>query len=99
MEFNRYIESYKIQKPRGVVLSKITRQDYETYLNEIENISASEFTPQLDRIDNIFNEYGAKLEGEIIRRKRLEIAIESTIELYKKTTKSDVAEIQDIAKK
>jgi len=98
-DYNKLIESYNVQKPRGVTLSKLVRQDYETYLNELGKISASDFRMEADQIDQLLNEYQSKLEVEINRRKRLEIAIESTIEQYKKTTKSEVSEVQEIAKK
>lgn len=98
-DFNKLVESYKVQKPRGIALSKNTRQDYETYLNELERINITDFKPQIDRIELLLNEYQIKLEGEINRRKRLEFAIESTIEQYKKTTKSEVSEVQNVAKK
>lgn len=96
---NRFIESYRIQRPRGVALPKSTIQDYETFLNEFERISEASFKPEINHIDDLLNEYQAKLEVEINRRKRLEIAIETTIEQYKKTTRSEVTGVQEIAKK
>ena len=98
-KYNRFIESYKIQRPRGVALSKSTIQDYETFLNEFERISEASFKPEINHIDDLLNEYQAKLEVEINRRKRLEIAIETTIDQYKKTTRSEVSGVQEIAKK
>jgi signal transduction histidine kinase len=98
-KYNRLVESYKIQRPRGVALSKSTIQDYETYLHEIEQVSESQFKSEIDHIDSLLNEYQSKLVVEINRRKRLEIAIETTIDQYKKTTKSEVSNIQEIAKK
>ena len=98
-EYNKLIESYKIQKPRGVVLPKHLRQDYEIYLIEIEKISELWFKPTAINIDKILNEYQSQLKTEINRRKRLEIAIESTIEQYNKTTRTDVSNVQEIAKK
>jgi signal transduction histidine kinase len=98
-DYYRLIDSYKIQKPRGIALSKQVRQDYETYLNEFERISETVFKPEADQIDQFLNEYQAKLEVEINRRKRLEIAIESTIDQYKRTTKSEVSSVQEMAKK
>jgi signal transduction histidine kinase len=98
-DYNKLIESYKIQKPRGIALAKQVRQDYETYLNEIERVSEAAFKPEAGKIDQLLNEYQAKLEVEINRRKRLEIAIESAIDQYKKTTKSEVSGVQEMAKK
>jgi signal transduction histidine kinase len=98
-KYNRLIESYKIQRPRGVALSKSTIQDYETFLNEFERISEASFKPEVHHIDDLLNEYQAKLEVEINRRKRLEIAIETTIDQYKKTTRTEVTGVQEIAKK
>jgi signal transduction histidine kinase len=97
--YNKLIESYKIQRPRGVALSKNTIQDYDTYLNRINEITELDFKPEIDFINNLLNDYQSKLEVEINRRKRLEIAIESTIEQYKKTTKTEVSGVQEIAKK
>lgn len=98
-DYNKLLESYKIQKPRGIALAKQVRQDYETYLNEIERVSEAAFKPEADQIDLFLNEYQAKLEVEINRRKRLEIAIESAIDQYKRTTKSEVSGVQEMAKK
>ena len=97
--YNKLIDSYRIQKPRGVALSKPTLQDYETYLHELERVSDANFKTEIDHIDNLLNEYQAKLEVEINRRKRLEIAIETTIDQYKKTTRTEVSGVQEIAKK
>ena len=98
-DYNRLLESYKIQKPRGIALAKQVRQDYETYLNEIQRVSEAVFKPEAGKIDQLLDEYQAKLEVEINRRKRLEIAIETTINQYKRTTKSEVSGVQEMAKK
>lgn len=98
-DYNRLLESYKIQKPRGIALAKQVRQDYETYLNEIERVSEAAFKTEAGKIDQFLNEYQAKLEVEINRRKRLEIAIETAIDQYKRTTKSEVSGVQEMAKK
>lgn len=98
-KYNRFVESYKIQRPRGVALSKSTLQDYETYLNETERIFESDFKPEIIHIDSLLSEYLSKIEVEINRRKRLEIAIETTIDQYKKTTRSEVSGVQEIARK
>ncbi len=97
--YNKLVESYRIQKPRGVALPKSTLQDYEIYLSEFERISEASFKPEINHIEDILNEYQAKLEVEINRRKRLEIAIETTIDQYKKTTRSEVSGVQEIARK
>jgi signal transduction histidine kinase len=97
--YNFIVDSYKLQKPRGVVLSKKVQQDYNTYLREIENIQSTAFANENDLINSLFNEYESRLNAEISRRKRLEIAIEETISQYKKSTRKEVVEIQDIAKK
>jgi signal transduction histidine kinase len=98
-KYNKLTDSYLIQKPRGVALSKPVLQDYETYLQELERISDANFKPEINYIDNLLNEYQSKLEVEINRRKRLEIAIETTIDQYKKTTRTEVSGVQEIAKK
>jgi len=97
--FNKLTETYRIQRPRGVALSKATIQDYETYLKEFDNLSESFFKPTIDEIDQILSDYQKKLNVEISRRKRLEIAIESTIDQYKRTTRTEVNGIQEIARK
>lgn len=99
LNYNKLIDSYRIQKPRGIALSKAVLQDYETYLHELERASDTNFKQEINHIDNLLNEYQAKLEVEINRRKRLEIAIETTIDQYKKTTKAEVSGVQEIAKK
>lgn len=97
--FNKLTESFKIQRPRGVALSKATIQDYETYLKEFDNLSESFFKPAIDEIDQVLTDYQNKLIVEVSRRKRLEIAIESTIDQYKRTTKTEANGIQEIARK
>lgn len=97
--YNKLVESYKVQKPRGVALSVSIRQDYETYLEHLEYVNLNYFKPEAGKIDEILNYFQNKLRVEINRRKRLEIAIESTIDQYSKTTKTEISEVQDIAKK
>lgn len=96
---NAIVEKYKIQRPRGVALSKSLLQDYETYMNEIERVNLSAFKPEIEWIDSTLNEYESRLKVEVSRRKRLEIAIEATIEQYKKTTKTEAVGVQDAARK
>lgn len=97
--FNRLIDNYRVQRPRGIALSKSTLQDYETYLSQIEKVTELNFKPEIAFIDSLFSEYQTKLKVEVNRRKRLEIAIETTIEQYKKTTKTEASGVQEIAKK
>lgn len=96
--YNKIVESYRIQRPRGVALSKNTIQDYETYLSEIEKVNTLSFQPTMDEIDAILADYQKRLNVEISRRKRLEIAIESTIDQYKRNTKTEATGVQEIAK-
>lgn len=96
--YSSIVEKYRIQRPRGVALSKSLLQDYETYMSEIERISISDFKREADFIDSTLNDYQSRLEVEVNRRKRLEIAIETTIDQYKKSTKADVIDIQGVAK-
>lgn len=96
---NKLIDSYKVQRPRGVALSKLIREDYETYLKELEKISEITFKPEIEFIDQLLEEYQSKLQVEVNRRKRLEIAIESTIDQYKKSTRTEATGVQEIAKK
>ena len=97
--YNKILEDYKIQKPRGVSLSKSTLQEYESYLLKIENVIESIFKPEKMKVESILNEYQSKLQVELNRRKRLEIAIESTIDKYNKTTRTEISGVQEIAKK
>jgi signal transduction histidine kinase len=95
---NEIWENYRIAKPRGISIGKLI-QDYNIYQSELVKIEHEYINPSKESFENLFNEYQNKLEAEISRRKRLEIAIDETISQYKKETSKEAREVQETAKK
>ncbi|MCF8388489.1 MAG: ATP-binding protein, partial [Bacteroidales bacterium] len=87
-------DSYYLSKPRGVALNKQLIEDYTLLLGEYAKIEDEALKPAFIKADNLFTEYQSKLNAEISRRKRLEIAIENTVTQYKKETSKEVKDIQ-----
>lgn len=85
-ELNDIRERYKVTKPRGLVLGKKVRFDFDAYLEEYELLENNIFSTAGKELDNISDIAAAKLKFEIDRRKRLEQSLTDIFEETKKTT-------------
>jgi signal transduction histidine kinase len=86
-----YKSSIKIGQPRGFSLSKRHREDYDSYLNQIENLNINVFEKAAQELDNLIDTFTSRLHIEISKRKRLEIAVDQvSIDAKKVTSKKSV---------
>ncbi len=96
---NNIRESYKVIRPKGVALSKAITQDYELYLEKYQELESNVFSLEESKIHSIVESYHKKLNAEVNRRKRLEIAIASTIKRYKRETNTTANETTSVVNK
>lgn len=66
----------KIGQPRGFTISKDTRRDYEAYLAELQKIELGPIQDAIQAIENLVEYYTNRLDIEVSKRKRLELAVE-----------------------
>jgi hypothetical protein len=88
---------YKILAPRGFILSKENRRNWEVYLEEYENISNKYFLEAEGAIDRLVNHYQNSLKLEVSQRKRIEKHVELISDEAKDTTKKRYDEARSIA--
>ena len=83
-----YKKEIAVSNPKGFIISKTARIDFETYMKEFHLLEETIFKNAVDEIDNIVDEYTKRLNIEISKRKRLEQAVELiSIEARKINTK------------
>ena len=91
-----YKSSIKIGQPRGFMLSKRHKEDYDSYLNEFEKLNTNVFEEAVRDLDDMVNTFTSRLHIEISKRKRLEIAVDqisanATSTMKKKTVEANEA--------
>ena len=88
---------HKIMTPRGFILSKEQRRNWEAYLEEYEKISNHFFIEAEAEIERLVNHYKNRYNIEISQRKRIEKHVELISEEAKDTTKKNYDEARSIA--
>lgn len=80
LESRKQIESFKqsvkVPQPKGFAVSRETRKDYEAYLDESHRIESRLIVNAFNHIDFLVNDYTTRLDIEISKRKRLELAVD-----------------------
>jgi signal transduction histidine kinase len=71
-----YKKKISISNPKGFILSKSSRIDFDTYLSEYRILEETVFKSAFDKIDGFVNDFTQRLNIEISKRKRLEQSIE-----------------------
>lgn len=71
-----YKRLISVTSPKGFIISKSTRLDYDTYLNEFKILEDTLFKNTFYEIDKLISIISNKLNVEISKRKRLEQAVE-----------------------
>lgn len=71
-----YKRGITISSPKGFVISKSVRMDFETYLSEYRILEETLFKNAYVEVDAIISNYSERLNIEISKRKRLEQAVE-----------------------
>lgn len=79
-ETRKKISDYKrtaaVSSPKGFIISKNTRRDFDTYLSEFRALEDGLFKNANDTIDSLVSDISTRLNVEISKRKRLEQAVE-----------------------
>ncbi|OJV81782.1 MAG: ATP-binding protein [Bacteroidia bacterium 44-10] len=95
-KINDYKKKITVSTPKGFVISKSARIDFDTYLKEFRILEETLFKNAVDEIDIIVSEYTKKLNIEISKRKRLEQAVELISTEAKKTNTEKKNETNEI---
>lgn len=66
----------KVGPPKGFTISKDTKRDYEAYLAEIQKLEGGPIQRAIDNIGELVEDYTNRLDLEVSKRKRLELAVE-----------------------
>lgn len=75
-ELADYKKRILIPFPKGFIIKKDLRNDYNTYLNELSRIENDLFIPANNQIDTLVDDTVKKLDLELSKRKRLEQAVD-----------------------
>ncbi len=75
-----YKKSLYVPSPKGFVVKKTVKEDYFTYLDEYQILVDGPFKDAEKRIDSLVELYTKRLNLEINKRKRLELAVEQITE-------------------
>lgn len=92
-----YKAKVSIPSPKGFAMTKSLRIDYETYLNESRHINDSIFSRAYSEVDCLVDEFRAKLNLELSKRKRLENAVNRISEEALSLNKKKKNETNEIA--
>lgn len=99
MEARKHIETYKqkikVPSPKGFTISREIRKDYEAYLDEIQRMEATLFEEAIGEIDNYVENCKTRLNIEVSKRKRLELAVDYISMEAKKAASGKEREARD----
>ncbi|MBR4917855.1 MAG: sensor histidine kinase [Bacteroidales bacterium] len=91
-----YKKQISISAPRGYTISKGSRQDFEAYCVEYENLQRTTFKDAEEKIDNLIETYTKARDFEISKRKRLEQAVELISSEAKSVNQKKRSETNDV---
>lgn len=91
-----YKKNISVSPPRGFTISKGSRQDYEAYCLEYENLQLTTFKDAEEKIDCLIDAYTKARNFEISKRKRLEQAVELISSEAKSVNQKKRSETNDI---
>lgn len=99
-EVRKKLSDYKrqiaVSAPRGFTISKVSRQDFEAYCVEYDNLQNTTFKEAEGKIDNLIEAYTKARNFEISKRKRLEQAVELISSEAKSINQKKRSETNDI---
>lgn len=103
LELSNFKKKISIPHPRGFTIRKNLREDYNSYLNEINTLEHKVFIPAYDQIDNLVQKTIDTLDLEVSKRKRLEQAVEfistEAEKVNKKKQKDVISSVSNITKR
>jgi len=91
-----YKKQIAVSAPRGFTISKGSRQDFEAYCVEYDNLQKTIFKEAEEKIDNLIEAYTKARNFEISKRKRLEQAVELISSEAKSINQKKRSETNDI---
>ncbi len=101
-DYRQKIASYKkeirVPAPKGFSPNKDQRKDYELYLKEFSILERTLFEAAYKKIDNHVIEVTNRLNIEIDKRKRLELAVDAISQLARKENSDKRKETQDVVR-
>ena len=102
-KINDYKKKISVSTPKGFILKKSLRTDYETYLSEFKLLEQTKFKKIYENIDSLIEEYTNKVNLEISKRKRLEQAVEiiskEAMTVNKKKKNETIEVVKDVTAK
>ena len=81
-----------IARPRGVGLSKRVRSNWDAYRTQILELNANAFAPAEREIDEIVRQRAGKAKFLIDQRRRLETAIEESVQNIRQRTRREATD-------
>ena len=69
-------QKIRVPQPKGFLISKDTRRDYDAYLDELQKLESGIFQDANTKVDQQVVDYTTRLNIEISKRKRLEQAVD-----------------------
>jgi signal transduction histidine kinase len=101
IEGRRRIDAFRqklrIGQPKGFTISKDTRRDYEAYLSEFQKLERGQIQKALDDIGYLVEDFTNRLDLEVNKRRRLELAVEYISLEAKKTASAKEKEAKTAA--
>lgn len=98
-KYDALIEKYRLQKPRGVALSKAMTREWHHYEKAYATISETIFVPAKNMIQEHIGEEVEKAKIELDRRVRIQRALDELASEAKKATKSEFGQTRGLAEK
>lgn len=97
-EISAIEDRYRIQNPKGFVLSKDLRQEWEAYLEEKNRLSVEQFQNAKRRLSITIDAFKEDYQVELNKRFRLQQAIEEIASNVHKTITLESKQTKDIVK-
>ncbi len=87
-----------LTRPRGVGLSKSTRQSWDAYRSELLKLDENCFDPAEAEIDDIVRSYAHRINISIDQRRRLEAAVTETVRDVRRRTRREFTDTRQEGK-
>jgi len=97
-KITNYKKDIRVLSPRGFAPTKDQRKDYELYLKEFSILERLVIEDALQKIDAYISDVTTKLNLEVDKRRRLELAVESISQLARKENSDKRKETQEVVR-
>jgi len=96
-KYDALLEKYRVQKPRGLALSKAMTRDWKDYQNTYGEVNEKVFLPIKKMIQEHIGEEVEKARVELDRRVRIQRALDELAAQAKKTAKSEFGQTRTLS--